>query len=512
MLTNDKLKTLITNKRNAIMLLLVIIMYFFLSLFFLNCYRYQINPDAIYDISIAIKYSKGLFFDAVNGYRSPLISLLLVPFIWLNIEPLLAYKIINIICGFIILVIINKTIRIFKINFIGNLFLLIFSIPILLYFIFKETTPDILSAIFILLFFNLLISEDSSNKYSKSLYFGLVTGFGYLAKAYNLIFFLALLIIIFIVELVCKKYNKQFLIKNFILIICIVLIISLPYIVSLSIKYGKFSFSTIGEFTYKLYSPDYVDNSSKIINHLNDIGLGNNFIVDDNSFLIDKMDFWFDFKFLLRRIIKNFYSFFRDVDRVFLVASSLVFLILNKTDKYFTNFKIYLFFLIYIFGYSAFSYTDRLFCSLYFLGFILVVAIFSYLHSNEKNINKIAVILFLLVVSISFVKFPINYLKSNMNLNIGYDSFYRGEQVKELNLKGRVAANEGSGRDVLYITYYNRDSLQYLGSTNIDEELRNFSIDYYFCDKQDKERLSQLKSQNYKIVYEIDKYYIFKIK
>ena len=171
------------------MLLLVIIIYFFLSLFFLNCYRYQINPDAIYDISIAIKYSKGLFFDAVNGYRSPLISLLLVPFIWLNIEPLLAYKIINIICGFIILVIINKTIRIFKINFIGNLFLLIFSIPILLYFIFKETTPDILSAIFILLFFNLLISEDSSNKYSKSLYFGLVTGFGYLAKAYNLIFF-----------------------------------------------------------------------------------------------------------------------------------------------------------------------------------------------------------------------------------------------------------------------------------------------------------------------------------
>lgn len=99
-----------------------------------------------------------------------------------------------------------------------------------------------------------------------------------------------------------------------------------------------------------------------------------------------------------------------------------------------------------------------------------------------------------------------------MNLNIGYDSFYRGEQVKELNLKGRVAANEGSGRDVLYITYYNRDSLQYLGSTNIDEELKNFSVDYYFCDKQDKERLSQLKSQNYKIVYEIDKYYIFKIK
>jgi len=508
----NKLKNFILNKKEILLFILSILIFIFLSLFFLNYYRYQINPDAIYDISIAIKYSKGLFFDAINGYRSPLISIILVPFIYLKIEPLLAYKIINIICGIIILFIIRKTCKLFFINNLGRLFIYIFSIPILLYFIFKETTPDILSAIFILLFFKTLIDKSTEGTYKKGLYLGIISGFGYLAKAYNLIFFIIFLVFITIIELFIKKQDKKHIIKNLILAIVVILIISLSYIVPLSIKYEKFSYSTIGEFTYKLYSPNYIDNSSKVINHLSDVGLGNNFIVDDNSYLIDKMEFWFDIKFILKRILLNFYAFFRDVDRIFLVAFSLIFLLLSKSKEYFNNFKIYSFFILFILGYSPLNYVNRFFCSLYILGFILTTHLFLKFSFDKKKLNKLANTLILLIISISFVESPINYLKSNMNLKIGYDSYLRANKVRELNINGRIATNAGSGRDILYITYYNRDKLQYLGSSDHIEEIKDFSIDYYFCEKKYQEKVNNLLSEGFKILYEVDKYYIFKIK
>ena len=508
----DKLKYFIYAKKEIILLVFSIFIFILLSLFFLNHYRYQINPDAIYDISIAAKYSKGLFFDAINGYRSPLISIVLVPFIWLKMEPLLAYKIINIICGIIILFIIKKTCKLFLINNLGKFFILIFSIPILLYFIFKETTPDILSAIFILLFFNVLVDKSIAYSYKKGLYLGIITGFGYLSKAYNLIFFISILILVTIVELLLGKQNRKQIIRNLIFAILIILVISLPYIVTLSIKYNEFSYSTIGEFTYKLYSPDYIDNSSKVINHLSDVGLGNNFIVDDNSYLIDKMEFWLDIKFLFKRILLNFYAFFRDVDRIFLVAFSLIYLIFKKTKEYFANFKVYSFFILYVLGYSPLNYVDRFFCSLYILGFIVAVYLFSNFSIEKKNSNKLAIVLILLIISISFVKYPINYLKSNMNSKIGYDSYLRANKISELNLEGRIATNAGSGRDVMYITYYNRDNLQYLGSSDNIEEIKDFSLDYYFCEKKNEKQINSLLSEGFEILYEVDQYYIFKIK
>jgi len=131
---------------------------------------------------------------------------------------------------------------------------------------------------------------------------------------------------------------------------------------------------------------------------------------------------------------------------------------------------------------------------------------------QKKNLNKLAIVLILLIISISFTKFPVNYLKSNMNPKIGYDSYIRGNKVRELNLKGRIATNAGAGRDVLYITYYNRDSLQYLGSSDHIEEIKNFSIDYYFCEKKKEEKINQLLFEGFEILYEVDQYYIFKIK
>ncbi len=82
-------------------LALVLIIYLILGIFLIKYYRYQINPDGISYISIAQKYLNGDFTNAINGYWGPLISWLLMPFLYWGVEPLLAAKVLNLIIGLI---------------------------------------------------------------------------------------------------------------------------------------------------------------------------------------------------------------------------------------------------------------------------------------------------------------------------------------------------------------------------------------------------------------------------
>jgi len=61
--------------------------YLILGAILLNFYQYQINPDGISYISIAQKYLRGDYGNAVNGYWSPLFSWLLMPFLLLGCLP-----------------------------------------------------------------------------------------------------------------------------------------------------------------------------------------------------------------------------------------------------------------------------------------------------------------------------------------------------------------------------------------------------------------------------------------
>jgi hypothetical protein len=77
-------------------------LYLILGFILLGYYQYQINPDGVGYIQTAEKYLSGDFQGAVDAYWGPLLSWLLIPFLYFNQDPTYALyvaKILSIIIG-----------------------------------------------------------------------------------------------------------------------------------------------------------------------------------------------------------------------------------------------------------------------------------------------------------------------------------------------------------------------------------------------------------------------------
>lgn len=111
---------------------LVLIVYLLAGLLQLKYYRYVISPDGISYISIAQKYLAGNFHDAINGVWSPLFSWLLVPLLFLRVEPLLAFQFLNLIIGLPIILVMWRLSRQFSLTVWTRRVILLSLIPIIL--------------------------------------------------------------------------------------------------------------------------------------------------------------------------------------------------------------------------------------------------------------------------------------------------------------------------------------------------------------------------------------------
>ena len=84
---------------------LILIIYVTIGLFLLVYYQYQINPDGVGYIHIAEEYMGGNFYGSVNAYWGPLLSWLLMPFLYFNQSPtsaLYSTKLLSLIVGFFV--------------------------------------------------------------------------------------------------------------------------------------------------------------------------------------------------------------------------------------------------------------------------------------------------------------------------------------------------------------------------------------------------------------------------
>jgi len=503
----SKLSTFRKNKIYLVLYILLFTSFIFSSVVFFYYYKYQVSPDTVEYIQIALKYSSGNFSEVINGYRSPLFSILLVPFIKLGIDPLFSTKILNIILGFIVLIILQKTAILLKIEENIRILISFFSIPMLMFCIFSHMTPDLLSAIFIILAFNLMIDDELSYKKLKGILFGMVVGFGYLAKSFNLYFLLSIFTLVTLIELFVKKEKRKEIVIIYGITIGVTLIISAPWIILLSIKYQKLTFNTVGMWNYLMIgqNPQTVQ---EITMHLHPINSKSDFILDDITIFTSKLKSWFDLNFLIKNSFENIKSTFKFLDKTYLTMFSLIFLIVYKAKNYLTSFKIYSFIALYIFGYSLLCYVDRFFYPLLFLSFFICISI---LLNLKSNFYKFFLYILILFVTYSFLSFSIDYLKNTASSRPGLQYYTMSQKVQKMNIKGNVAASS-SGRTVMYITYYNRESLRYFGTTKTVEELSKYNIDYYFVQENDLEITKQLGLNQKNIIGNIADFYIYELK
>lgn len=243
----------------APVLLLVVVILTVAVAAFIHGY-YVINPDGVSYISIASHYASGHLNDAINAYWSPMLSWLMVPYILLGVEPIVAYMINNLLASVAIVWIFGHIIH--KYITTNRLVLLSSCLAVIMFLLsrsFSVVTPDIMVVLWILIYTVLLINIFRQGfTIKRAIMVGLLGALGYLTKLYLLPVFVAS-ITIFVLFLFFRRKSLKIEVKNLakssVIIILAMAVLSGVWVTTLSVKYDKFMVGSAFGFTMTSNKP-----------------------------------------------------------------------------------------------------------------------------------------------------------------------------------------------------------------------------------------------------------------
>lgn len=218
-------------------------------------YRHQINPDGISYIQVAREYAGLHLKTAINGYWSPLLSWLLVPFIWIGVDPLLAFRFINLslVLGIIggLLYIVNRLkappSRTIQFMFASSLGLTFGTWATTI------VTPDILSGTVLLVTFGLLYQYLKTKSLIVASALGTSLALLYLSKSIGLYMAIAIVGILALYEF--RRFKR--ITRPTIIATAIFAIICTIWIGLISVKYETLTISTAGNYNLAMQGPTH---------------------------------------------------------------------------------------------------------------------------------------------------------------------------------------------------------------------------------------------------------------
>ncbi|MES2893997.1 MAG: hypothetical protein V4725_18400 [Bacteroidota bacterium] len=252
---------------NRVSLLLAATVYIILFFLLFPWYQFVLDIDAISYIHVAERYASGDFFGAVNGYWSPLISWILIPFIKSGQDPVIAAKYINGLIGLLALFTCQSLLNKFVIHStLKNILPFIFA-GLLLSYAFYELCADLLQLWLLLLYLNLLFSKNFIENNYKIVGAAILAAACYYAKAYSFPFFLVHFPLILYVLLKRNKtghVRRLFLAKVSIAFLSF-FVLTAPYLLVLKEKYGSFRINNAGKLNTSWFlSPGISDNRKMV--------------------------------------------------------------------------------------------------------------------------------------------------------------------------------------------------------------------------------------------------------
>lgn len=243
--------TLLDSSRFLTFAIPIVILLFFLviGIGLLDLFRYQINPDATGYMQVAKRYAAGDIRDAVNGYWSPLISWLLVPFAWLHIDLQLGAKIIALTASFIILLTAWYVLYKQKIAWwISAAPLFILSALLLEWSLAGPITGDMVFLCIATVLPLLTMRFIASPSWINIGLLGLSGSLLYFSKAIGFYIFIVYIAILFLSK---KQYSFKESKKYLLVLLCFVVFIS-PYVAAISYKYRQPTISTASNYNMEL--------------------------------------------------------------------------------------------------------------------------------------------------------------------------------------------------------------------------------------------------------------------
>ena len=228
-------------------MVLALIVFVVLGTFFTiyhHYYQYGVNTGTIAFFTIAQKYIRGDFGNALVGGFTPLPSWLLIPFLKLGLAPVLAMRILNLIIGVVILIGVRELSYQFEMTEKIRKIIIFAAVPIVLHFTLTEHIPDLLIVSALVWYLNVIFNTDYPDSAYKGILCGTIGAFGYLGKAFMFPFFISHFLLLNILHYFRTKEKWKKVLRNAILGYIAFFIISGPWIIVLSNKYNKITFDT----------------------------------------------------------------------------------------------------------------------------------------------------------------------------------------------------------------------------------------------------------------------------
>lgn len=477
-------------------LALILVLYLAIAFVLLGYYQYQINPDGVGYIHTAEKYLSGDFYGAVNAYWGPLLSWLLIPFLYFNQNPshaLYSTKILSLIIGFFTLIGVRQLSYRFKLDEAVRTTVLLMMVPVLIYFALSVTTPDLLVNCILVFYLSIIFNPKYPDKASSAAFCGVLGTLAFFAKSFIFPFFMAQFLIINLLHYHYRgDYPKLKITKNILLGFLVFLLVSSVWIGLISSKGGELTFGTSGTFNHALVGPE----SSGFPQFYQ--GLSAPGEIDPQEALKKWSPFesWGNFTYQLRLVWNNFwqtisiYQYFSFLSVLIIICSLLI---LIRPFKKFTSKnsrKIIIFalvtLLIYSGGYLPVLVEDRYLWPMYVLlilmGGLLINSLFENLPKKPNHVKLLKGVI-LVLFAYSFIIMPINSLQTN--LNTGKDVYELTETLKaQYGIHGNIATNDRL-IDTQYLSFYLNTTSFGQSKKDISEEelqlqLEKYSIDYYF--------------------------------
>lgn len=200
------------------------------------------NPDGNYYFGTALRLSQGRILDSIEGYYSPLLSWLMAPLIALGLSPMSAFRLVNLGAYLATLDQLRRICRNLEVRELVTTLATFLTGLHLLYFTTVLVTSDLLATPLYLGMVTILSRKQPPGP-RHALYLGLLGSFSYLAKAPQLPIALGFLTLWSLTVLSTHRKKTLSTFRYSIMAILLTGIFSLPWILTLSHKYGTLLFS-----------------------------------------------------------------------------------------------------------------------------------------------------------------------------------------------------------------------------------------------------------------------------
>ncbi len=493
--------------KSIVILLIVASTY---SIFCLTKYQHvRFTADSMLYFSIAQKYLAGDFQNAINGYWGPLLAWLIIPFLHFGVSDVFTINILNAIFGIFTFSGIWILSERFEIGDKIKNILIICSLPIVSRFSVGQPM-DFLLVTILLLYLCIIFNKEYPQKISSGVTSGILGSLAYLTKAYAFPFFIVHFFIMNIFHYFrsASKDNRKKVLINAAAGFLLFAIISGAWIVTITNKYGHFTFSTMRDTNFNAPGPESLGGGLEFGVPVFSEGFfeppnKTAFVIwEDPSYLRGTpWSAWQStrhFKHFIRLTLKNIsdglkiFESFSTVSMVIIVAYILLYCARSKEEMYSKGGLLYPLFTIILFsgGYILFHFEERYVwlsnVLLLLMGGYLLTVLFQGDFFKSALRRNILIVFFV----ISFIFVPVKYVIQAGRGGIDTEMYLVSTDLKKYGISGNIASNrERFSHDAWHKTFrlaywlksrYYGQAKEGIDDEELESELEKFNIDYYF--------------------------------